>query len=153
MSFRDVEKSLSDIRKTSDIDGCYERNRQLESEVEELRTKNVDLGNQFRHFLDLKNDVISEYRRLEIMYNRKRYSLKQFDALVQRKVMEECQEKIQEGIEERWERYSPIMKEIAVLTEIRKYPNDCKPSVRRTLDSLLGIRRNTLKYVPAKKDP
>ncbi len=157
MSFRDYEKSLSDVRKTMGIEECYEKNRQLESEVKELRTTNVDLGNQFRHFLDRKNDWISEYQRLEIMYNRKRYSLKQFDALVQGKVREECQEKIQEGIDkgidERWERYGSDMMEIAVLTEIRKYPNDCLPSVRRTINSHLGIGRDTLTYVPGKKDP
>jgi hypothetical protein len=33
MSFRDYEKSLSDVRKTMGIEECYEKNRQLESEV------------------------------------------------------------------------------------------------------------------------
>ncbi len=82
MSFEELEKVLSDIRKTIGIDECFERKRQLESEVEELRTEIVNLEQQFLYFFDRKNDEISEYQRLEIMYNRKKYSLKQFDALV-----------------------------------------------------------------------
>lgn len=151
MSFEEFEKVLSDIRKTSGIDECYERKRQLESEVEELRAKIVDLETQFRSFFNLKNDVISEYKRLEIMYSRKKYSLKQFDALVQRIVREECQEKIDEGVDERWERYSPVMVELAALNMIKKYPYASIPSVRKALDSLRGVK--THGYVQAKKDP
>ena len=151
MTFRELEKSLSDIQKIIGIDECYERNRQLESEVEALRTENVDLGTQFLHFFDLKNDVISEFQRLEIMYNRKKYSLKQFDALVQRKVREECRVKIDEGVDVRWERYSPVMVELAALNMIKMYPNACIPSVRRALDSLRGVQ--THGYVAVRKDP
>ena len=151
LNFSEFEKALSDIRKANGIDECYERKRQLEFEVEELRTENVDLGNQFRYFFDLKNEVISEYKRLEIMYSRKKYSLKQFNALVQRKVREECRVKIDEGVEEHWERYSPAMVELAALNMIITYPHASTPSVTKALDSLRGVK--THRYVPATKDP
>jgi len=152
MSFQDFNKSLEDIRKTIGVDECYEKVRQLKSENEKLKNEIESLGSQFRYFLDKKEEVISEYKRLEITYNRKRYSLKEFDALVARKVKEELKEKIKEGLEERWERYKDEMFELAVLTEIRKYPNSCRPSVRKTIKFLLDNKSRNFRYVPARED-
>jgi len=138
---RQIKKSLNDLESIKNYDTVVNENRKLRQEISHLKRMSDNEAQGFHRIIQLKNERIEELESYIIKYDKKRYTLRQLDKLVEKKLDKKIQDEISRKVEERWNQQGPTLLSAEAKKLIGSYPN-CPPEISKLINSIATEMRD-----------
>jgi hypothetical protein len=142
LSLDDVEKSLAQLKDITEARNLRKENQVLREELEKINQDHRrEMAGKDLEIMNL-HVIVKEYEAHKIKYGNKKYSPKEFHALVLANVDEKVKADIEDKANETWEARAPELTISALKEELKKYPILCMPKTRELIDSLIRTQRD-----------
>ena len=149
MTFEKIQDSLQGLRNIVGADALYEENQKQRREIARLEKKIVDDEAAHKRLVEAKEREIStlqkeltEENRLTIKYDKKSYTPKTFDALINQRFNENVRQLIIERASEMYNKNRTRL----MSTEVTKYPDDCSEDTRKIIEARVSKETDRILY-------
>lgn len=149
MSFDDVKESIEKLRDITEARALRKENQALKEKLEIMDWEHqLALEKTSFEIMNLKILIMQKDREIkdrdsvELKYNKKSFTPRQFDKLVDKRFDGKVKAEIENSVIERWKKEAPKLIYEALLEELNKYPNSCMPQTGELIDSIAHDQRD-----------
>ena len=144
MSFKGMEKSLRESEAITGYEALKAKSIEQEKENDRLQSELRALKESHAHEMFEMKLRQAALEKVSIQYKNKKYSLKDFDILVEREVIKKYGDNIDRDLESRWTKDSPKLIEDGVRKEVAAFPTGCSQATFNVINERAVQRRDSM---------
>jgi hypothetical protein len=134
VSFDSLEKTIRETDAVTNYEALKATKQDIENELIRVKQESSERDRRYISRIKTLENRVEELEKCSIRYRRKSYSPEEFRREVLKGVVAECQNKVDQGINDKWLKEAPQRTAAALKKDISNYPN-CSPETYHAIES------------------